>query len=33
VIPADSTSKRVEASLPGTKESLTITVVEVPARQ
>jgi hypothetical protein len=30
VIPADSTSKKVEASELDTKESLTITVLEVP---
>jgi hypothetical protein len=33
VIPADSTSKTVVASFLGTKESLTITVLEVPATQ
>jgi hypothetical protein len=33
VIPPDSTSKKVEASLPGTKESLTITVLEAPPAQ
>jgi hypothetical protein len=33
VIPADSSSKKVEASELDTKESLTITVLEVPAAQ
>jgi hypothetical protein len=33
VIPADSTSKKIEASLQGGRESLTITVLEVPAGQ